>query len=96
LGSDATVQYFLGFDKREEKWWRINITAYDLQIQSSYNTRLNKGLPPTPICSPGINSIKDTFLSTPNSYWYFLSDKNGHIHYSQTSQGHIANIKKYL
>ncbi len=96
LGSDATVQYLLGFDSNEQKWWRTNITAADLAINSPYNTRLNAGLPPTPICSPGLISIKSTFKSTPNPYWYFLSGKNGHLHYSVTSQGQINNIQKYL
>ncbi|MHB8362079.1 MAG: endolytic transglycosylase MltG [Patescibacteria group bacterium] len=96
LGSDATVQYMLGFDNSEQKWWRSNITAQDLSINSPYNTRLNAGLPPTPICSPGLVSIKSTFKSTPNPYWYFLSGKNGHLHYAITSQGQINNIQKYL
>ncbi len=96
LGSDATVQYLLGFDNSEQKWWRSNITAQDLAINSPYNTRLNVGLPPTPICSPGIISMKSTFDSKPNPYWYFLSGKNGHLHYAITSQGQINNIQKYL
>ena len=96
LGSDATVQYMLGFDKNEQKWWRENITPSEIAINSPYNTRINKGLPPTPICSPSIYSIKATLFSTPNNYWYFLSGPSGHLHYSATSQGHINNIKKYL
>lgn len=96
LGSDATVQYALGFDNKEQKWWRTNITPSDVAFNSPYNTRINKGLPPTPICSPGYNSIKSTLFSTPNNYWYFLSGPNGHLHYAVTSSGHINNIKKYL
>ncbi|MCL4392638.1 endolytic transglycosylase MltG [Patescibacteria group bacterium] len=96
LGSDATVQYMLGFDTKEQKWWRTNITPSEISINSPYNTRINKGLPPTPICSPGFNSIKATLFSTPNNYWYFLSGPKGHLHYAITSKGHINNIKKYL
>jgi UPF0755 protein len=96
LGSDATVQYALGFDQSEGKWWRTNITLSDLNFKSPYNTRLYKGIPPTPICSPGINSILATFKSTPNNYLFFLAGKNGKLHFARTLAGQNANISKYL
>ena len=96
LGSDATVQYALGFDAQENTWWRSNITAQDLEVNSSYNTRLYRGIPPTPICSPGINSIMATFLSTPTNYLYFLAGKNGQLHFATSLAGQNANIAKYL
>ena len=96
LGSDATVQYALGFDQSEGKWWRTNITSQDLSINSPYNTRLYKGIPPTPICSPGINSILATFNSKPNNYLFFVAGKNGHLHYARTLAGQNKNIQEYL
>ena len=96
LGSDATVQYALGFDTNENNWWRTNITGQDLEVNSPYNTRLYKGLPPTPICSPGINSIMATFNSTPTDYLYFLAGKNGQLHFATSLSGQNANISKYL
>ena len=50
LQSCATVQYILGEQKPV-------LSIADTQIQSPYNTYIIKGLPPTPICSPGIESI---------------------------------------
>ncbi len=96
LGSDVTVQYALGFDPSSNSWWRSPLTQSDLEINSPYNTRLYAGLPPTPICSPGYNSIISTFKSTPNKYLFFIADKEGHLHYAVNLSGQNANIAKYL
>ncbi len=96
LQSDATVQYALGFNQSEGTWWTRNITPSDLEITSPYNTRLYPGLPPTPICSPGSTSINATIHSTPNSYWYFVADSSGHLHYASTLAQQNANISEYL
>jgi len=50
LQIDATIQYILG---RKGNWWP-QITGKDLKIDSPYNTYRNKGLPPGPICNPGL------------------------------------------
>ena len=96
LGSDATLQYALGYSKSENTWWRINITQNELELNSPYNTRLNPGLPPSPIDSPDITSIQAVLNPTPNPYLYFLSDKNGVMHYAQTLTQQNQNISEYL
>ena len=50
LGIDATIQYSVGS-------WRA-LTARDLRIKGGYNTRTHRGLPPTPICNPGLASLQ--------------------------------------
>lgn len=72
------------------------LTSADLAIDSPYNLYKNKGLPPTPIDNPGLDAILDTVNPTDSSYWYYLSDKKGGIHYSATYDGQLANKAKYV
>ncbi len=67
LQSDATMGYVLD---RE-------VTADDLKTQSPYNTYLNKGLTPTPICTPSIASLKAAMEPAKTDYLYFFIVENG-------------------
>src|SRR5690606_394733 len=58
LGTDATLQYALGYSAEEGRWWKQGITIEDLDLDSPYNTRRRTGLPPAPICNPGIEAIQ--------------------------------------
>ena len=72
LGSDATLYYIkpLGYGL---------LTASDLRINSPYNTRLNAGLPPTPIVSPGDAALRAALNPPAGPYLYFVTiDKQGH------------------
>jgi UPF0755 protein len=95
LGSDPTVQYALGFQPNTKTWWKKDLTADDLVINSPYNTRKNAELPPTPISNPGLSAIKAALAPTKTDYLYFFSDTKGHLHFATTIEGHNANIKKY-
>lgn len=92
LQIDASVQYAVGTSKN---WWPI-LTLEDLKINSPYNIYKFKGLPPGPIASPGISSLKAAFSPTANDYWYYIHDTSGQIHYAKTLSEHNANIAKYL
>lgn len=96
LEADATVQYVLGFNQSENTWWKKNITAQDLTIDSLYNTRRNLGLPPAPIANPGILAISSVFSYRETPFWFYLSDEDGVIHYAKTLEEHNVNINKYL
>jgi len=97
LQIDATVQYALGYQSNEKTWLKKNLTQEDLEIDSPYNTRKNKGLPPGPICNPGLDSIKAVIYGNQQTpYWYYISDTKGRMHYAKTLEGHETNIKKYL
>lgn len=96
LEVDATLQYVLGYSEEEKKWWRNNITVSDLEVKSPFNTRINKGLPPSPICNPGLSVIKSVLYPQTSDYWFYLSDKTGKMHYGKTIEQHTDNIKKYL
>src|SRR3989344_9402694 len=54
LNIDATIQYALGYQTDTKKWWKKNLTATDLKLNSPYNTYRHAGLPPTPISNPGL------------------------------------------
>ena len=96
LGADATVQYILGYQLAEKSWWKKTITAEDLAIDSPYNTRKFAGLPPGPICNPGLSSIRAVVQPAVSEFFYYLSDKNGNMHYAKTLEEHIANIRDFL
>ena len=95
LAADATIQYALGYSEEEKSWWR-NLTEEDLNIDSSYNTRKKTGLPPGPICSPGLSSIQAVINPLETEYYFYIHDKDGNPYYARTFAEHQANIQKYL
>ena len=95
LGSDPTVMYALGYQPAEKTWWKKDLTVDDLVIDSPYNTRKNAGLPPGPIANPGLSAIEAALAPAKTDYLYFFADKQGHLHFATTLEGHNANIKKY-
>ena len=71
LQIDATVVYALGNPK-------INIVTYkDLQVDSPYNTYLNKGLTIGPICNPGKESLLAAIKPDNTDYLYYVLTENG-------------------
>ncbi len=104
LEVDATLQYALANRKMDiENWkeegfvfWPREITADDLQLSSPYNTRKNRGLPPTPICNPGLAALKAVVSPQETDYWFYLSDPSGRMHYAKTVEEHNANAARYL
>lgn len=72
-------------------------TAADLEmVNSPYNTYKYEGLPPGPICNPGLASIKAAQNPTQHNYYYFLNAKNGDLIMSKNLDEHNANKAKYL
>ena len=96
LEADATVQYALGYSEEEKTWWRKNLTEEDLRVNSQYNTRRHAGLPPGPICNPGLSAIQAVINPAETDYLYYLSDKEGKMHYAVSLEEHIENINQYL
>lgn len=84
LQIDATVRYAL------DKWDGI-VTYDDLEVDSPYNTYKYAGLPPTPICSPGLASIKAALAPADVNYLYYVViDENTHEHkFSETFEEHV-------
>ncbi|MDD9868266.1 MAG: endolytic transglycosylase MltG [Candidatus Campbellbacteria bacterium] len=65
------------------------LTLEDLRKDHPYNTYTNRGLPPTPIGNPGIESIRAALTPKKSEYLYFIADRNGKTHYSRTHEEHV-------
>jgi UPF0755 protein len=89
LGVDAAVRYILNKPTAA-------ITKSDLEVDSPYNLRRYRGLPPGPIASPGISSIEAALNPEASPYLYYLHGKDGKIHYAETNEEHNENRAKYL
>ncbi|MES3004719.1 MAG: endolytic transglycosylase MltG [Patescibacteria group bacterium] len=89
LQVDATFKYINGKNTYE-------LSLDDLQIDSPYNTYKYRGLPPTPINNPGLDSILAAMNPTKTNYLYFLSSKDGKMYYATNFEGHQVNRDRYL
>ena len=89
LQVDAPFQYYNGKNS-------YTLTKEDLAEDHPYNTYKNKGLPPTAIANPGIDSIRAAIAPTQTSYLYFLSDKRGNMYYAKNFEEHKRNKELYL
>lgn len=75
--------------------WNGNIRKSDLKIDSPYNTYVNPGLPPGPICSPAVKSIEAAITPEDTKHLYFVSRNDGsHIFASSLSE-HNRNVNKW-
>ncbi len=89
LQSDATINYITGKKMRQPLW-------NDTKIESPYNTYLHPGLPPGPICNPGLAAIKAAIYPAASDYFYFLHPLTGPTVFSKTLDEHNRNRVKYL
>jgi UPF0755 protein len=89
LQVDSPFQYYNGKNS-------YTLTKTDLKDDNEYNTYVNKGLPPTAITNPGIDSLRASIAPTQTEYLYFLSDKHGGMHYAKNFEEHKRNRELYL
>jgi len=96
LQSDVTVQYARDSKNKPDKYWE-DLSAADIKSTiSPYNTYLNAGLPPAPICNPGYDSLYAAFHPTESDYLYYLTGTDNQMHYAKTFEEHKSNIANYL
>jgi len=91
LQSDPTVQYAIALDSESLDWWKSPLKTGDLKIDSPYNTYVNMGLPPSPICNPDLNSILAIAYPQRTNFLFFRAScdqPNNHI-FSETYQQHM-------
>lgn len=93
LQSCATLQYI--FLNQEGKVHQ-QITYEDTTVDNAYNTYIHPGLPPGPICSPGMDSINAALYPDEDTdYMFFLSTGDGTTKYSKTYAEHLKAMKQY-
>jgi UPF0755 protein len=79
LQADPTVQYARDNQGSPQKYWQpLQTTGTETATDSPWNTYTHKGLPPTPICSPGLASMKAAAAPPQTGYYYFFAYKGGH------------------
>jgi UPF0755 protein len=91
LATDPTVIYAALLENR----WRGTIYVSDLKSSSPYNTYLHRGLPPGPICNPGIASLRAAMHPPQTDYLYFVSDAAGHTRFSVGMKEHAEQVQAY-
>ena len=92
LQSDPTIIYSFTFgDKKLERQIRVS----DIQNSSNFNTYHIYGLPPAPICNPGLASIKAVLNPLNSDFIYFVASGRGDHIFSATLQEHNANVARY-
>jgi len=89
LQSDPTVIYGMG------KRFNGNITRKDLKRDTPYNTYTRKGLPPSPISLPSLNSIEAALNPAKTNSLYFVAKGNRRHHFSATLKEHNRAVRKY-
>lgn len=89
LQIDATLLYYY-------KDWKHVITVEDKELDQPYNTYKRAGLPPTPICNPGISSINAAKNPKKNPYYFYIHANDGNVYFATTLAEHESNIAKYL
>ena len=89
LQIDATVVYAWRLKGRKV----TRVLNKDLEIDSPYNTYRNKGLPPRPICVPGIEAWGAALDPEFNDYLYYVAGKDGYHHFAKTYNEHRSNIR---
>lgn len=87
LGIDATVRYAVNK-------WTGALTSDDLLVDSPYNTRVHKGLPPTPICNPGVAALEAALAPAKVDYLYYVLKDNDGNHFFTASYDEFLKAKE--
>jgi len=88
LQMDPTIIYGL-------KKFGGNLTKKDLKTPNSYNTYLTPGLPPGPICNPGLSALVAAISPSDTDYLYFVSRNDGSHRFSRTLKEHNEAVMIY-
>lgn len=97
LEADPTVQYAVADAASVELYgyWKRDLTRADLASDSPYNTYVVTGLPPGPICNPGLESIQAVVNPSDTNYLYFVAKPDGSHAFAETLEQHLENVRKY-
>ena len=91
LDADPTVIYAV----KLRGDWDGNLRKGDLSYDSPYNTYVRAGLPPGPICSPGLASLLAAAAPAEVPYFYFVSRNDGSHVFASTLREHNRNVDRW-
>ena len=93
LQADPTVIYAIRLKYHKRK---TRLNKEELRIKSPYNTYLHKGLPPGPICNPGLDALKAAVYPAKTGYLYFVARGDGSHVFSYTLAEHNRAVARYI
>ncbi len=93
LAADPTVQYAIGYNVDQGSWWTNPLSLEDLEYPSPYNTYQFPGLPPGPICNPGLSSLLAVANPPATDFLFFRAacDGSGSHNFAVTFEEHLNN-----
>ncbi len=91
LAADPTVKFALGDFSLKRIYFK------HLTYLSPYNTYLNSGLPPGPICTPSIKTIDAVLAAPETNYLFFVAkpDFSGYSNFASGYAQHLIYAKAY-
>jgi len=89
LQADPTVNYVTGKSTDRP-------SLNDIETDNFYNTYQYPGLPPGPICNPGLDSIKAVIYPDVHDHFFFINTPDGEMIFANTFEQHIQNRQRYL
>ena len=99
LQADPTVQYAVASRDiqaaQEFAFWKRDLTQQDLRLASPYNTYQVAGLPPGPICNPGLDALRAAIAPAESKYFYFVARGDGSHAFAETLDEHVANVQRF-
>jgi UPF0755 protein len=99
LQADPTVQFAVASANLAEAfgfgYWKRELSRADLQVPSPYNTYVQRGLPPGPICSPGLGALEAVANPAETEYLFFVASGDGRHVFAKTDTEHAANVQRY-
>ncbi len=98
LQADPTTQYALASDPASVAkygWWKRDVLEDDLTIKHPYNTYVSHGLPPGPIASPGLSSLKAVAQPDQTDFIFFVAKPDGTHAFARTLDEHNRNVQRF-
>ena len=99
LEADPTVQFAVATRDlgaaADYGFWKQELTMDDLRVDSPYNTYLVGGLPPTPICNPGLDALQAATTPAETPFLFFVARGDGSHAFAATAEEHLANVQRF-
>ena len=92
LESCASINYIREKNGMPRVWYASDA---EMAMEDPYNTYFIQGLPPGPICMPGLNAIQAALYPEANNYYFFCAKGDGSNAFAATKSEHDQNVATY-